>query len=421
MGLDKGKIDVKGLKNAYRQTWWDMPTSLRMPLKESSYLKKKSTEKKFERLLDEVVEIINRFPEAEDERVKWKVDSQKKLDDLMASIEGFELGVIDESMKEQFMDTTREFIRECKSFDSDISYGDIGQAMRNVWIISILQKAFGKNIEFNMASFGYSMLYPYSDNYLDDPKVSIEEKLDFNKRFYKRLLGENLESKSKHEGQVFDLVGNIEGIYNRSKYPKVFESLLIIFEGQRKSLIQQEGISNPYERDMLDISIEKGGASVLADGYLIDGYLSKEEEFFAYGYGFILQLCDDLQDIKEDYENHHMTVMSQMAGKYELDNIVTKLINLTVYVIKEAQCFKGENVKEVKKLIIDNCILMIIFAVAMGKEYFSKEYVKEISKYLPFTLGYIAKLKGRLQSKFSGIGKSYYGVDIEDIIYYLVM
>lgn len=421
MGLDKGKIDVKGLKNAYRQIWWDMPTNLRMPLKESSYFKKKNTEKKFERLLDEVVEIINRFPEAEDERVKWKVNSQKKLNDLMTTIEGFELGVIDEGMKEQFMNTTREFIRECKNFDSDISYGDIGQAMRNVWIISILQKSFGRNIEFNMASFGYSMLYPYSDNYLDDPKVSIEEKLDFNKRFYKRLLGENLEPESKHEGQVFDLVGRIEDIYNRSKCPKVFESLLIIFEGQRKSLIQQEGISNPYERDMLDISIEKGGASVLADGYLIDGHLSKEEEFFTYGYGFLLQLCDDLQDVKEDYENHHMTVMSQMAGKYELDNIVTKLINLTVYVIKEAECFKGENVEEVKKLIIDNCTLMIIFAVAMGKEYFSKEYVKEISKYLPFTLGYIAKLKGRLQSKFSSIGKSYYDVDIEDIIFYLVM
>ncbi len=421
MGLERRRIDVKGLKDAYRQIWWDMPIQLQMPLKESSYFKKKNTEKKFEKLLDEVVAIINNFPEAEDERVKWKEDSQKKLDDLMASIEGFELGVIDQRMKEQFMNTTREFISECKTFDSKISYGDIGQAMRNVWIISILQKSFGKNIEFNMASFGYSMLYPYSDNYLDDPKVPIDEKLDFNKRFYRRLLGEKLEQRSIHEGQVFDLVGKIEEVYDRETYSKVFESLLIIFEGQRKSLIQQEGISNPYERDMLDISIEKGGASVLADGYLIDGFLSEEEEFFTYGYGFLLQLCDDLQDVKEDYDNEHMTVMSQLAGKYNLDNIVTKLINLTVHIIKETECFKGDNIDEIKKLIIDNCTLMIIFAVAMGKNYFSKEYVKEIAKYLPFTLGYIEKMKGKLQIKFSSVEKSYYGVDIEDIIYYLVM
>ncbi len=420
MELEKREIDVKILKDIYRQIWWKMPTQLKMPLKESGYLKKKNTEKKFEKLIDEIIEIINTFPEDESKRLEWKNDGHQRLEKMLEGIEGFELGVIDKKMKDQFMDTTREFISECKKFDDNISYGDIGQAMRNVWIISILQKAFGRDIKFNMASFGYSMLYPYSDNYLDDPNIDIKEKKSFNERFYRRLLGEKLESNSNHENQIFQLIERIEQVYDRKSFKKIYESLLIIFEGQRKSLTQQEGISNPYERDMLDISIEKGGASVIADGYLIDGQLSEDEESFSFGYGFLLQLCDDIQDVKEDSENSHMTVMSQLAGKYNLDSIVTKLINLTIYVVKEAKCFQCENEDMLKKLIIDNCILMIIFAVAMAKEYFSKSYIKEIEKYLPFTLGYIERLKSRMQSKFKAVEKTYYDMEIEDVIYYLL-
>ena len=414
------KINIEALKNEYRKVWWEMPIILNMPLKESSYLKKKNTEKKFEILLDEVIEIINSFPEEESKRLDWKMAGQQRLEKIIEGIEGFELGVIDKEMKQQFMETTKEFINECKKFDEDISYGDIGQAMRNVWIISILQKAFGREIKFNMASFGYSMLYPYSDNYLDNPEVSVEDKKSFNENFYRRLLGERLQPNSKHESQIFDLIEKIEAVYERSKFNKVYESLLIIFEGQRKSLIQQDGESNPYERDMLDISMEKGGASVIADGYLIDGELTMTEESFSFGYGFLLQLCDDIQDVKEDIENSHMTMMSQLAGRYQLDTIVTKLINLTIYVVKEAQCFQCENVDLIKKLIIDNCVLMILFAVVMAKEYFSKEYIKKIEKYLPFTLRYIEKIKGRLKNKFGDLKETYYGVHIEEVFYYLL-
>ena len=37
---------------------------------------------------------------------------------------------------------------------------------------------------------GYSLLYPYSDNYLDRADISAEEKLRFSERFRDRLRGE---------------------------------------------------------------------------------------------------------------------------------------------------------------------------------------------------------------------------------------
>ncbi|MEG1254942.1 hypothetical protein [Clostridium sp.] len=412
---------INFLRTLYRNIWWSMSTNLKLPLKATSYLKKKKMEKRFENLLNEMVDTIESFPKEESERILWKARGNRIFQELIEQEESFKLGTLDENMKKQFFESTKTFINKCKEFDKDIPYSDIGQAMRNVWIVNILQKVIGMDITFTMAIFGYSMLYPYTDNYLDDVKVSMKDKKEFNNRFYKRLSGEDVKPKNPHEAQVFSLVSCIEKTFDRNKYAKVFEGLLLIHQCQVNSLTQQEGMSNPYERDMLDISIEKGGASVIVDGYLINGDLTRDEEVFTYGYGFLLQLCDDLQDVKIDYKNQHMTIMSQLAGKYDLDTVVNKLINLTVYVIDEANCFKGENNLELKKLIKDNCLLMIIFAIAMSREYFSKEYVKEISKYLPFTLSYIDNMKEKLQSKFKRVKSSYHGVSIEDIIYYLVI
>lgn len=412
--------NIKVLNNLYRDIWWSMPIYVDIPLEANGYIKKKKYEKKFEELLDKVIKIIEGFPLEEEKRLLWKKESNALIEDMILGEELFKLGTIDIKMKDQFFTTTKVFIKQCRIFDKEMSYEDIGQAMRNVWIISLLQKMKDIDISFTMAIFGYSMLYPYTDNYLDNIEISMKEKSEFNHRFYKRLLGEEIEGRNTHERQVFKLVEHIESVFSREEYPKVFKGLLLIYKEQVKSLTQQEGISNPYERDMLDISIEKGGASVIVDGYLINGSLTRDEEIFTYGYGFLLQLCDDLQDVKVDYENKHMTIMSQLAGKYKLDNIVNKLINLTIHVLDDATCFKGKNINEVKKLIKDNCILMIIFAIVMNKDYFSKEYIKEVSKYLPFTLSYTENIKENLRKKFANVKKSYNGVTVEEIIYYLI-
>jgi hypothetical protein len=61
-----------------------------------------------------------------------------------------------------------------------------------------------------------------------------------------------------------------------------------------------------YEKDILAMSIEKGGSSVLADAYLINGTLTEKEATFFFGYGVLLQICDDLQDGKKDLQEQHM-------------------------------------------------------------------------------------------------------------------
>ena len=54
-------------------------------------------------------------------------------------------------------------------------------------------------------------------------------------------------------------------------------------------------------------------------------------------------------------------------------------------------------------MIKDNCVMLILFSIVLSKEFFSKEYVKEKEKYLPFTIEYIEKLKKNLKKKFKKI------------------
>ena len=51
----------------------------------------------------------------------------------------------------------------------------------------MLEVAFQKPIQYHQAMFGYSMLYPYSDNVLDDTLMDKEEKKAFNHWFMRRL------------------------------------------------------------------------------------------------------------------------------------------------------------------------------------------------------------------------------------------
>lgn len=369
------------------------------------YIQKKKSEIQFDKVLTKVVSQINSFPTEKSAIEKWKVQSYELLENFISEEDIIKMSSFDINFKDGFIDSTKKFIKMARIFDNKQSIEDIGQAMRNVWIVNILQALFGKTVQFTEAIFSYSMLYPYTDNFLDNPNKSKEEKVNFNTRLEKRLRGEVLVPKDDFEEKVFTLVGNIEEVYNRSDYVEVYESLLEIHKGQIKSLLQQDEITVPYDRDILGISILKGGSSVLVDGYLTSGNLSSDEIHFCIGYGIILQIADDLQDAEEDLKNNHMTIISQVADKYLLDTLCSKLINFTVDLVDEFN-FNKANIVEMdkpKKLIKVNCINLILFSVVFSKNYFSPEYIKQIEPYLPFTLGYIEKLKGKINDKFSTI------------------
>lgn len=385
--------------NLIRDKWWDSSSYLKLNKKKINYSEKKVRETRFDNLIDKLINQICKFDINEDTKI-WNEQLNQIINKFTENSYIFDID-FENILRKNFFEITKTFIEKAKNFDEDIDMNDIGQAMRNVWIINIIQAIKEEKIELSNAVFSYSMLYPYTDNYLDNTDVGINDKIEFNNRLYRRLQGYNICFNNECEQKVYKLIEDIEEVFSREKYPKVYNSLMQIQNGQVLSLNQQDEITIPYERDILGISIKKGGASVLVDGYLVNGELSSEEIKFCVGYGVLLQIADDLQDVREDLSNEHVTIMSQLAGNYKLDCIVNKLINFTIKVVDDF-VMQRENQK-LKNLIKDNCIMLILFSTVLSKEFFSKEYIKEKEEYLPFTIKYIENLKMNLKKKFKKI------------------
>src|SRR5208282_5862747 len=105
------------------------------------------------------------------------------------------LGLQDEEAElitNHFLPVGTQLGRWARKFDPTLSNADTIQACRNAWSCCGLQALLGQPMELTPSILAYSLLYPYSDNYLDHPGLSTANKLQFSERFRQRLYGEPL-------------------------------------------------------------------------------------------------------------------------------------------------------------------------------------------------------------------------------------
>jgi len=294
---------------------------------------------------------------------------------------------------DELIEVTRKFVRQARGFDPDLSFHDIFQACRNLWIMNGLQLIMGIPMAITPSLFAYSMLYPYTDNLIDDPNISNFEKMLFSDRFRKRLSGEKLEASNPTEIAVFRLVEMIEDQYSRSDFQEVFESLLCIHEAQTNSLKLIHSKNSISEKEILNICLAKGGASVLADGFLVAGKLTETQKYFLFGYGAYLQLLDDIQDVEEDHLAGLMTVFSKSAFRSPLDEKLNKTYWFGEQVMKSLDFFNGRHIELFKSLMRRSMDLFIAEAIAQNPTAYSPKYVSDFEKWSPFNFSYIRKRK----------------------------
>jgi hypothetical protein len=294
---------------------------------------------------------------------------------------------------DEMIGITRSFVRQAHEFDPNLSFSDIFQACRNMWIMNGIQLIMGIPMQLTPSVFAYSLLYPYTDNMIDDPLVSTVEKMLFSNRFRDRLSGHQLESVNKTEDIVFQLVGMIEAEYSRIDFPEIYESLLGIHEAQTNSMKLIKQKYSLSENETLKICLTKGGASVLADGYLVAGRLTKEQRFFLFGYGAYLQLLDDIQDVDEDFQAGLMTVFSRSAFQTPLDEMLNKTYWFGEEVMKSIDQFDGQHLDLFKSLMRKSMDLFIAEAIAQNPQAYSLQYVSEFETYSPFHFSYVRKRK----------------------------
>jgi hypothetical protein len=306
----------------------------------------------------------------------------------------------------RFIDATRRFLQAARDFDPELNLPSAYQALRNVWIMNSLQFDLGLPVELTDAVFAYSMVYPYLDNMLDDAGTDEAGKLLAVARLRAWLEGVAETPRTPGEKKLRSLVGLIERQFPRDRFPDVFGSLLAIYNAQVKSLLQQRPGAAAAHEQILGLSLEKGGTSVLADGFLVAGALGPRDEAFCFGFGTFLQLADDLQDIAEDSACGHRTLFSAGIAAPPLDAAALRLESYLAAVLAEAR----RDASPARSALCDaiGSGLGLMFRESVGKQpgYFRRAFVRRAKGTFPVRFSYLRKLRRRLKEKLpAGSGR----------------
>jgi len=301
---------------------------------------------------------------------------------------------LDVIFSDEMVDATCRFIQAAHFYDPQISFHDVFQACRNVWIMNGLQFLFGVPVKITRSVFAYSMLYPYTDNYIDDRSISSFEKYEFSLRFADRLAGKKVQPRNGAEHKIYEMVELIEEEWERDLYPQVYKSLLAIHKTQTESasLIDPKDELGPD--DAFHICIEKGGASVVADGCLVKGALTVSENRFLYAYGAYLQLLDDLQDVDEDWHDGLNTWHVLQAKAHKMEFALNKTWHAGQFMICMVDELGAESGTLFKRLMGKSIDLFLLEAITSNPKCFSKEYTMLFEKHSPFTFSFIRKRSG---------------------------
>ena len=289
-----------------KQVWMEQPDSFPVFLEENQELfprigerQKKENQALAEEFSKRMQKKVRQRPK-DGLREQWEKELEKEMEEEAAEFLGREKIVclekrMSREVLEAFKRETKHFIRRVRKFDDTLDGGQIWQAMRNYLIYAMIVEMQGERQNVRNPILAYSLLYPYTDNYIDDARISLKEKERYNSMIGKKLRGKEAVPETPLEEKTCMLLDMIMESYEGEAKKRVSETLLHLLQAQKYSIRQlEEGVK---EDEVLEISIWKGSTSVLADYLLAAPDWEGDEEGFYLKLGFILQLVDDLQDM----------------------------------------------------------------------------------------------------------------------------
>lgn len=379
------------------ELWHDSAASPDLNASRYSSSEQETHERAYDEALNAVEEDLQREPRTRSERTGMQ-------DRIVASFARFSARALDLDadaiglLTREFLPVGTELARWARQFDPALSMADIIQAARNAWTACGLQPLLGVPVKLTASILGYSLLYPYSDNYLDNEEVPAEAKLRFSQRFRCRLEGEMLPAEDDRERSMWALIALIETEYPRPHYPQVFECLLAIHQAQEHSIAQIH-TRGKSDAGYLRLSCAKGGTSVLADACLANGSLMNDESRFAFEWGVLLQLGDDLQDVRDDLRRGSLTLFSRAAAKGNLlDGLTAQLLNFSEKVGRSMEELPHGSAS-LKELLKMSWRSLIIRAVADSHEFFSSRFLQEAEQHSAFRFDFLRARRDRLASR----------------------
>ena len=351
-------------------------------------MQKKENEALIEEFSARMQKKAEQRPEGKEGLKQWEQEMEQELKCFLKKEKMLSLSEwINPVLFHEFEKETKHFIDRVRGFDADLNAGQIWQAMRNYFIYAMIVEMQGERQNAANPILAYSLLYPYTDNYIDDKTTTKEEKERYNRMIARKLKGEPVLAQSALEEKTCRLLDMIGDAYEGEAKKKVIGTLLQLLEAQNYSIRQQKaGIS---EDEILGISIWKGSTSVLADYLFATQDWREKEEGFYLRFGFLLQLVDDLQDMEEDKKEGSHTLMIKAAEQKRLEGQVNRLL---WFIWDTVRAFEPRNPGP-KGFVLKNCVEITLLSVAMSAQHFLKEYIKALEPYLPLSVEFIKKMK----------------------------
>lgn len=273
------------------------------------------------------------------ETASWVKKTKQGVYGIAEEVFGLSKNDISQMEDTKFFKGLAQYLTAVQSLDPHLPSAEVFQAGRNVITANALQMVAGAPIESHSAIIGYSLLYPYTDNFLDDNGKGMLDQVEFAERLRARLSGEEISSRHPEEEKIFAAVGAIEKKFPRSENPNVYRALLTIHKAQVESQKRQsrKDLSRVDVNDeFMRRFIAKGGSSVLTDAFLVDGKPSIPLAVFAFKLGVALQFVDDLQDASRDHRQKQASMFSVALSKgHQLDDLALQTLNYNLTVISQ--------------------------------------------------------------------------------------
>jgi hypothetical protein len=375
-----------------KKQWLDTNSTLPDFLPENSKETKSQNEQYIQAISNDFQKQFESFPRFRLLRKKWKKNTFHLLNEALNTETLINIHqVMDANNLDSFQTELMEFLRHVRIFAPELSFEGIGQATRNYVVYGMFKQLNELKDGFNKACFGYSMLYPFTDNYIDSKQFSDTEKAEYNQIIRDKINGKIVHPSSDHQRKTCELLEAIESVYDRDSDSTIFTLLIMILDAQKDSLRQQNSDTILTLDERLNISLYKGGVSVLIDQYFAKNEFNEEELNFYLSFGFFLQLVDDLQDIKEDCRQGNQTIFTLNLHFDETEKIVNKMLHFIYHITNS---FQAKN-KEFLDFLQANCYQLVYLSLVGSKEYFSKEYLDTIERYSLVTYPFVNNLKSR--------------------------
>ncbi len=295
---------------------------------------------------------------------------------------------------------SQKFLEKIKSNPLDkslLSPKDHYRALTNYWAFMLLAFCNDQPMDPTPELYAYSLLYPYTDNIMDDASVSPEEKQQFIE-----LITNTLHSKDNNAAPPMDLKIRrvLALIDNLIDTPSIKLSLYAVHQAQIESLLQQKSTLSASK--LFGITMAKGAAAVLPNSYLTQHALPTDQLQFAILLGELGQLLNDIEGITEDTNE---SIQTPANRHYQQHGSLNKFVIDILRTVERAKrqlpsngTFNQNRAITVLNLYISRLLVAISSLSQEEKPSVSPRFLRHLSRWLPVpieTLSLIYQIEKR--------------------------